>query len=334
MLQRTLRFSLSALVTLCAASQAFADGPLTNVVSRWLADGDATDSIGDNDGTLTNGATFAPGIDGQAFSLNGTDQWIEVPSDASLRPGDGSFSATTWFRRSGEYTFSDQATPLLAMADGDFDNGWFVGAGGTNLSPVPSCGVDDTTHTGTFAGGTVPVPIGTWAHIACVYDAAADTLTLFINGARETTVTAEEGPVNPSSDLYIGRYRRSSIGTRDEVFPGLIDNTEYFARVISDAEVADEFIDIVPLLIADVDCNEAVNSTDALKTLRHSVQLTIEQTQPCPRMADLLVGVAWGDVDCSGDITATDALKVLRTAVGLEITQDEPCVDPGEPPLS
>jgi hypothetical protein len=45
--------------------------PPAGLVSWWPGDGNAQDIIGPNDGTLQGGATFAPGVVGEAFKLNG-----------------------------------------------------------------------------------------------------------------------------------------------------------------------------------------------------------------------------------------------------------------------
>ncbi|MBM2848769.1 MAG: hypothetical protein HW418_1711, partial [Anaerolineales bacterium] len=48
-------------------------------MSWWPGNGDATDIVGGNHGTPLNGATFAPGLVGTAFSLDGVDDFVEVP---------------------------------------------------------------------------------------------------------------------------------------------------------------------------------------------------------------------------------------------------------------
>ena len=57
------------------------------LISWWPADGDAADIIGPNDGVFIGGATLAPGLVGQAFSLDGMDDWVEVPDHPSLSFG-------------------------------------------------------------------------------------------------------------------------------------------------------------------------------------------------------------------------------------------------------
>src|SRR5206468_2924778 len=51
----------------------------SGMISWWRAEGDATDALTANNGTLMNGATFAPGEVGQAFSLDGIDDYVSIP---------------------------------------------------------------------------------------------------------------------------------------------------------------------------------------------------------------------------------------------------------------
>lgn len=56
----------------------------------WLpGDGNANDIQGNNDGTVQNGATFAPGMVVQAFSFDGTDASVRVPSATNFLLGTG-----------------------------------------------------------------------------------------------------------------------------------------------------------------------------------------------------------------------------------------------------
>lgn len=62
--------------------------PPSGLVSWW--DGDsvsgttAFDIWDGNDGTLQNGATFAPGMVGEAFSFDGVNDYVNVPDNANL----------------------------------------------------------------------------------------------------------------------------------------------------------------------------------------------------------------------------------------------------------
>jgi hypothetical protein len=56
-----------------------ASRPPDGAVAWWRVDGNAKDSAGGNHGTLKGGVTFAPGVAGQAFRLDGATRYVEVP---------------------------------------------------------------------------------------------------------------------------------------------------------------------------------------------------------------------------------------------------------------
>ena len=58
--------------------------PPPNMVSWWPGDGNANDIQGSNNGTLLNGATFPTGEVGQAFSFDGTNDFVDVPTSNGL----------------------------------------------------------------------------------------------------------------------------------------------------------------------------------------------------------------------------------------------------------
>ena len=58
--------------------------PSSGLVSWWPGDGNADDSVDNNHGMRQNGATFAPGMVGEAFTFDGVDDYIEVPHHSTL----------------------------------------------------------------------------------------------------------------------------------------------------------------------------------------------------------------------------------------------------------
>jgi len=71
-----------------------------------------------------------------------------------------------------------------------------------------------------------------------------------------------------------------------------------------------------PPLWGDIDCNNMINSADALALLRLVAGLFV------PRPAHCAVAE---DVDCNDVVNSVDALKLLRFSVGLSVTRTLPC---------
>ena len=59
--------------------------PPPNMVAWFPGEGNADDIQSGNNGALRNGATFASGMVGQGFSLDGADDYVEIPDSASLK---------------------------------------------------------------------------------------------------------------------------------------------------------------------------------------------------------------------------------------------------------
>ena len=71
--------------------------PPAGLVNWWPGDGSANDIVGGNNGTLQNGATFAAGFVGQAFSFDGVDDTVDIPAGALPNvPASGQFSVELW----------------------------------------------------------------------------------------------------------------------------------------------------------------------------------------------------------------------------------------------
>lgn len=55
------------------------------LVAWWTANGHAQDAAGSHSGALSGGVGFASGVQGQAFSFNGTDSYVQVSDVPDLR---------------------------------------------------------------------------------------------------------------------------------------------------------------------------------------------------------------------------------------------------------
>jgi hypothetical protein len=182
---------LAAFATTTASLTTFADltsctPPPSGLVSWWRGEGNAFDQVGTNNGTLINGATFAPGEVGQAFAFNGTNSYVQIPSSASLNPT-GSFSIEAWV-----YPYHDPAgAEALVIKWGDtaeLDNqrSYLLSL---VSGRVLEFGISDQLHQGDtafHAFDTDPgaVTLQSWNHVVAVYDQSTGTRRIFVNGVQ------------------------------------------------------------------------------------------------------------------------------------------------------
>ena len=68
------------------------------LIGRWPGDGNARDVSSGSDGTPSSGVTYAAGVVGQAFSLDGEDDHVIVPDAPALDPPTQAITVEAWVR--------------------------------------------------------------------------------------------------------------------------------------------------------------------------------------------------------------------------------------------
>src|SRR5438067_1012218 len=214
--------------------------PPSNMVSWWPGDGNANDIWDSNPGTLQGGATFAPGEVGQAFSLDGDDDRVDVIDNPNLNPGTGSFTVDAWVFKTRLQ--NDMAiAPVVAKHVGDFLNGYVLSAGnggiGFTTNEIVVAAGDANGNRVDLSTG-VNILLNTWTHLAMTFDGSTKTLNVYKDGVLiGSGSNPQVGSIDPSGQIFrIGSYNRIFFG-RIETFPGEIDEVEYFNRALSQAEI-------------------------------------------------------------------------------------------------
>jgi hypothetical protein len=212
--------------------------PPSGLVAWWTGDGNALDFLGQNNGTLVNGATFAPGEVGQAFGFNGNGQSVVIPDSPSLRLTN-SFTIEAWVNPAtladdphgpgrGIVCKLDYATGGNYGYEFTLSQGYF---GGSFNSPGHGWGTANW-------GVSVPTPltVGVWSHVAWTYDENA--MMLYVNGVPvATNVIGPQAMANSTAALQI-----SGDGNGNIMFDGLIDEVALYNRAVSAAEIAATYI--------------------------------------------------------------------------------------------
>src|SRR6476660_6455186 len=71
------------------------------MVAWWAAEGNGSDSVGNNPATVSSGVSYGAGEVGQAFNFDGTSGNLVIPASASLNVGTNSgFTIEGWIKPS------------------------------------------------------------------------------------------------------------------------------------------------------------------------------------------------------------------------------------------
>ena len=209
--------------------------PPAGLVSWWPGDGNATDTVGGNDGTLVGDATFAPGMVGQAFNFDGGGDFVDISSGFNL--GNRSFSFDMWIR----YEDAGISGVLFAWGATAFGTPSEAGFGVVVANGQIDGEVRD--ELGQIAGRPIvmaPAPEpGVFHHVAFVLDREDDHFELYINGTQAAFVNIPEGfgSVDNNVRPSIGALSRGGVGSPTAFFNGLVDEVELFDRALSGEEV-------------------------------------------------------------------------------------------------
>ncbi len=187
----------------------------SDMVSWWKAEDNANDSYGTNHGTMMNGATFAAGKVGQAFSFDGVDDYIQVPDSISLDITN-QITIDAWIK---PWALGGRVVDKISVGQ---TNGYLLD---THDGKVRLIIADQVVY------GSTNLPLNEFTHIAGTYDGFQ--LKVYVNGSLDgTLVAAVSIPVN-SLSLRIGGDQEGRSN-----FYGLIDEVEVYNRALTAEEIA------------------------------------------------------------------------------------------------
>ncbi len=214
----------------------------------------AGDLTGEHDGTIE-GPTWTTGKFGGALKFDGTDDCVSIPEDAQLQfLEDEEFTLEAWVRPTREdieaiVTQQDDGADeekeeepwAYAMLVGGEEEpkGWLRKGG-------------ESGHVGT--GGTEPLPLNAWSHIAFTDDGAR--IRFYVDGelvGSQPTIplTAAEGPVTIGCNENYGNY-----------FKGRIDEVRIYDRALDEGELRGTMTAGFPMAVTEaateVEANDAI----------------------------------------------------------------------------
>jgi CSLREA domain-containing protein len=210
-----------------ATTAASGDPNASGLVSWWKAENNAYDSVGGNHGTPMNGTTYATGKVGQAFSFDGSGQYVFVPNSPSLNLATG--HTVAFWVKFGAYPVSGKY--------------FFIANKFTNSAEDKGVSIDSSGRVGYGLYGTgtglqssgVLLP-AVWNHFVATYDGSA--MRIYINGALDSSTPASGDVADSTGALYLGyNPGRASEGV-EQPFNGLLDEVKWYNRALSATDVS------------------------------------------------------------------------------------------------
>lgn len=208
------------------------------VVAFWQLDGDASDSAGDNHGSV--GAfnySFVSGYVGQAFSVPVISEGVYFGTRPALNVGASSgFTFEAWINP------GDVANPYPIAEWSTFDGSLNYGPHlWINENRIPGTGgagclfvnIPDTARRDLyFASPPGLVKAGVWQHVALTYDKGNGVARIFLNGTQvEGRALGTYTPRTSGLPFQLGY--RSSYGP----YQGLLDEAALYDRALSPDEI-------------------------------------------------------------------------------------------------
>ncbi|WP_405910210.1 LamG domain-containing protein [Streptomyces sp. NBC_00828] len=248
-----------------------------------------------------------------AAKFNGTTAYLS--SSGAVLDTTKSFTVSAWARlgkKDVNYTVLSQAGTNASGFQLYYSTAYNAWIFNRHQTDVASAAITRSI------GGKPPV-LNAWTHLAGVYDAAAQTIQLSVNGVPQgEPVSFTVTPWKASGGLQVGRLLVS--GTGMDNFAGTIDEVKVWARALADTEVADEAWledeglsggtagDPVPALVAKWDATDMANATGT----------TVKDTSGFGRNLTLngaaLTQFTTGDPDIGEEVTTRQTMTLNGTS--------------------
>ncbi len=195
------------------------------LVALWPGEGNANDIVGTNNGTLVNGAGFATGIVGQAFSFDGTS-YVTIPGSPLLDTLVSNITVETWIK-ANQLTANSNWKGIVTKGNASWR---LQGMSGTKTVHWAVDGVSNP-----WLAGTRNVNDGQWHHVAGVYDGM--NMYLYVDGTLDVSQAGTGTIAQNSYPVHIGGNAEAS----GLLFNGLIDEVSIYNRALTASEIQADY---------------------------------------------------------------------------------------------
>jgi hypothetical protein len=229
--------TLSATAVLTVNPPPPGDPTPAGLVSWWKGEGNANDTMGLNNGTVTGSLGYAGGEVGQAFVFDGSTSYITVPASPSLDIGTTGTGITIegWINPSDDDVTVNGA-PVVEWASGATD-GVQLWTGQALYANIKDS--DDNPHIIQSANGLLTA--NTWQHLALTYDEASGNADIYLNG--QVVAAQNLGSFIPETALPLNiGVDPAPIAGPGDIYNGLMDEVSIYNRALGSNEIQAIFL--------------------------------------------------------------------------------------------
>jgi hypothetical protein len=227
-----------------------ANGPREDRIAHWtLDDGGgsiASDEMGSNPGTVTNGPTWTTGVHGGALHFDGVNDYVEVPSSPDMQIN-GDVTFVGWFRLDADFDASSPGTMVIMEKFLDTEHDLHIALAGVDYDrpEVPRGALVFKVEKGPTSDGYRFVwtrrtgwTAGAWHHFAATL-ISSDTSRnrLFIDGIDGTSPVNAGGVGFVDTDYdapmrFGGKTIDDNGSATNAYFKGTLDDIIIFDRAL------------------------------------------------------------------------------------------------------
>ena len=205
--------------------------PVASPVGHWkLDDGNGVivaDASGNGfAGALVNRPTWTSGWLGGGLSLNGTNDYVQIPNPGPLSPQ--KLTLSLWVNPSS-FANANGSSMLANVGLRDGSDGHYGLAIDTTGRPVAMVSIGEGEGNTSYLKGSA-LTVGQWSHLAMTYDNA--TLKLYVDGVGAGQVSINRVRTTSPAPLVVGRR-----GDAAQYFKGVLDDVQLYSQALSATDI-------------------------------------------------------------------------------------------------
>ena len=196
----------------------------------WLDEGNGVtvaDASGNGlAGALVNRPVWTSGWLGGGLSLNGTNDYVQIPNPGTLSPQ--KLTLSLWVN---PFSFANaNGSSILAnVGPHDRSDGYYGLAIDTAGKPLAMVNIGDGEGNAFYLKGPA-LTVGRWSHLAMTYDNA--TMRLYVDGVAAGEVPINRVRTTSPAPLMLGRR-----GDAAYYFKGILDDVQLYSQALSAVDV-------------------------------------------------------------------------------------------------